>query len=709
MLNDLLQIERGLSAHGIEIAGRHPDIKDMAKGSALRVRLAAGGRVDSVEIIQDAGSGVVWTLRDGQHNGFPGLKTAAGLLLMDQNALNVHNAAWNGDKSPVARRQELQRLLAEYSIRASQVEEWPNAGHRKRIAERLASLQSLTNDPLSAAIPTAFERFLAALDASPSFLEQLVDVLSAYARGDRGDDWNDLIRAALTGSVALAIDVEDMGFQRDATDPRQVSPVSKVLSGASTDRSNDAIICALGGNPVTPHTGNFPQPNLPGIGQTYLFSRNSDIPSLARYGRTADASFPIGAELVQRLSGAAIALTREDMKDRTWRLIPADSGDKPDLLVVSLADSELRPAEALASDDEVSGQAALKELASRVVVQTKGRLQHGEPEDEVTVLVLRSVDPANRKSIYHHSMTASGFWRAAQRWQGAIANTPEWLSLPFPGKSKSQLVIRHPSYVAPLSLVPLSRLLFANRGRRRIDVAGVSASEAFQLFLDRGDVPHLARKLLAALLQRHEGLLSGLAEAQKKGIDHLKSFDPKADLRRDALRSATWIGVLLLRIDRPKEVYMSDAGFHLGQLLATVDTVHVGYCMDMRKGSIPSTLIGNSLLGIASERPHAALKLLLKRWPPYAHWASSTKPVRSGEKDEDRGKAIAVNTALSHARRIAPVAAELCEQLRHLDGRTSEAFQAELLLGYMAGLPPREKKGESTALAGTDMSEGEEA
>ena len=74
MLNDLLEIERSLTANRISLADRHPDIKDMAKGLALRVRLGGGGRIAHVEIISDAGRGVQWTLRDGQHNGFPGLK-----------------------------------------------------------------------------------------------------------------------------------------------------------------------------------------------------------------------------------------------------------------------------------------------------------------------------------------------------------------------------------------------------------------------------------------------------------------------------------------------------------------------------------------------------------------------------------------------------------------------------------------------------------
>ena len=48
MLNDLLTIERGLTAHGIDLVARHPDIKDMAKGRALLVRLRANGNIASV-------------------------------------------------------------------------------------------------------------------------------------------------------------------------------------------------------------------------------------------------------------------------------------------------------------------------------------------------------------------------------------------------------------------------------------------------------------------------------------------------------------------------------------------------------------------------------------------------------------------------------------------------------------------------------------
>src|SRR5690348_7488753 len=107
MLNDLLLIERRMATHGIRLVGRHPDIKDMAKGWALRTRLAPDGHMVAVEIVEEAGRGALWTLRDGQHNGFPGLKTAAGLLSLDKRAREVHDQAWEGDKKATSRRNEL--------------------------------------------------------------------------------------------------------------------------------------------------------------------------------------------------------------------------------------------------------------------------------------------------------------------------------------------------------------------------------------------------------------------------------------------------------------------------------------------------------------------------------------------------------------------------------------------------------------------------
>lgn len=711
MLNDLLSIERGMAAHGINFVERHPDIKDMAKGLALRVRLAAGGHIDAVEIVEEVGRGALWTLRDGQHNGFPGLKTAAALLALDEQACEAHNQAWNGDKKPTSRRNELLRILGSHSVNLEQVVAWPNAGHRKRIKERLLALRSLAGDVQTASVPAAFERFLLALDVSPSFLEQLTEGLTERVRNG-GDEWLEPAHLALTGPIALAVDA-DTDFPRNAGDPRQIEAVSAALSAAITaeQQTDTGAICAFRGKTAKLHTGNFPQPNLPGLGQTYIFSRNRDIPSLTRYGRTADASFPIDADLVRRLSGAITKLTREDAKDRTWRLIPAEMGDKPDLLitsVVSMPDAKLAGAVAEDEDDDpADGESVWAELGSRVIKQSRGILEHEQPQDEVLVLILRTVDPANRKVVYHRNTSAADLFDAAELWRKSVSNTPDWLGFRLPVKGQSELVFRKPPRVAPLSITPLSRVQFANGGRRRVDVIGVTAAEAFGLFLGEGNVGQRAHKVLRLLLQRHGPLLRGLAAARAKGIDHLKNFDPKTDLRRDALKSASWTGVLLHRLGRVKEIYMSDAAFRLGQFLAAADVVHMGYCNDLRSGDVPPTLIGNSVLTVAGADPMRALSVLQTRLKPYLAWAKRADFVFAKAAEEDRkgnkGRAIALRQGVAQARRAGDIAKDLHTMLapyRNGDQSPGDSFKAELLLGYVAGV--------STAKDGNSLSGSEE-
>src|ERR1700733_470185 len=125
MLNDLFLVERGVTAHGIELIGRHPDIKGMAKGWAFRVRLNANGQIAEVEIVPEAGNGVLWTLRRGQQNGFSGLKTARGLLSLGDQDLRNHKIVWDKTKDPTIRRNEIIRMFTVYPLRQSLLSNWP--------------------------------------------------------------------------------------------------------------------------------------------------------------------------------------------------------------------------------------------------------------------------------------------------------------------------------------------------------------------------------------------------------------------------------------------------------------------------------------------------------------------------------------------------------------------------------------------------------
>ena len=137
---------------------------------------------------------------------------------------------------------------------------------------------------------------------------------------------------------------------------------------------------------------------------------------------------------------------------------------------------------------------------------------------------------------------------------------------------------------------------------------------------------------------------------------------------------------------------MNDTAFKLGQLLAAVDVVHAGYCADVRGGDVPPSLLGNQVFTMAQTAPAKALAILCRRWKPYDGWAKKAtrdraradKLIASKVKaEEQRGWDIKI--ALKQAREVTTLAQDLRGALP--DRTVDDSFRAELLLGYIAGLP----------------------
>ena len=142
---------------------------------------------------------------------------------------------------------------------------------------------------------------------------------------------------------------------------------------------------------------------------------------------------------------------------------------------------------------------------------------------------------------------------------------------------------------------------------------------------------------------------------------------------------------------------MNGAAFKLGQLLAAADVVHAGYCADVRGGQIPSSLLGNQVFSMAQTSPAKALAILCRRWKPYDGWVkkAARDVTRSGnliasESKQEQQRGWDIRIALRHAREIGPLSSQLALALE--DCRVNDIFRAELLLGYLAGLPKAELK-----------------
>ena len=143
---------------------------------------------------------------------------------------------------------------------------------------------------------------------------------------------------------------------------------------------------------------------------------------------------------------------------------------------------------------------------------------------------------------------------------------------------------------------------------------------------------------------------------------------------------------------------MSDVAFKLGQLLAAADMVHAGYCADVRGGSLPPSLLGNQVFGMAQAAPAKALATLCRRWKPYDGWAKKAARDRNrvvelvaSKKADDQQRGWDIRKALRHAREVGRLAGDLAPALA--DCRVNDTFRAELLLGYMAGLPKGQRDG----------------
>jgi hypothetical protein len=711
MLNELLGLERGLSAHGFAAVPRHPDLSQLLKGDVVRVRLARDGAIAELDLLERMTRSEVWTLRDGKHNGFPGLKTTRGLIVLDAAARAAHDERWKTAKSPAAKRAEIERLTAG-AVLDPEAGDWPKPGHRARVAERLADLRVLEADRLAAAVPAVFERFLVTLESPRPFLHRLYDRLIDRAR-EGSDGWLDVVRATLVGPAALALDVDGDDFARDAGDARQIEAVSRALSRG--ERSGDAsaaesgAACALTGAATTLLSGNFPQPTLPSLGQTYLFSRNADIHALDRYRRNGPSAFPVDADLVARLSGALAMVVQEARRGKTWRLLPTESGKGQDLFIAFVGSALDEPvADSLASidADEDEGEfapalsrASAEEVSSRWVALWGGVANRATPDERARILIMRTVDPGNRKAVYDRSPSVHALHRAALAWSHAMHNAPQGIALTI-FKDKKPVQGR-PLPQKPLSLTPLSRKFYVRGGRTSVDAPGIPSAEALALFLDEGDRARRARHVLRLLLQRQTGLLAGVAHARMRG--QLKDFDPKATSRRDALDSASWMGALLFFIGRNKEVYMQEAGFKLGQLLSAADAVHIGYCADVRGGDAPPTLIGNSVFAAAGRDPVKALEVLQGRWKPYGAWAKTAAVLRraAGLEATDKGRAGQMRRAIGQARLAEQLCRDLHEHLAQLRSPPSETFRAELLLGYLAGIEPEKTSTASKSEEGT--------
>jgi hypothetical protein len=681
LLNELATLSRSLSSRGIETQTCHEWVKPFKQGKALVAELGTDGLIARVSHLSSEEVARLRNIAPDNQKAFPGFNLNCPLLALDDGSLwNQPEILWKlaletGGNCPLAYGEKdlgrLQRLIRDFP--------------QKEIAPRLAG-----GGPVLASTMAVLQRLVSV--ACP--VEHLVRSLTVEIIGsaENGRIPRDLALAVLFGKpnkktstlenwrITLIFDVADTDkFSHRVADPAVATEWSALLlkSGAVKPSIDRRLICSLSGQPDTRIGDKMPNPNLPLLGLTYLMSMNSDTPCQTRYRKTSTDIFPVGKDTIQKLSDALRFIIDPSRIKKTWSGVPNGSRKKPDLLITYLEeepDSEI-PIVGLFGDASPNPALELATYEARTapIYSALRLLKERRTDVHLRVMALSEIDKGRKQVVFNGRYSADNILDGRDRWLRGALNVP-LISVPL-SAGKGKRVEWCSGYQPGLHEAMLSfKNQWIRAGSESYNVPGVDLGRVYHLFLEPD-----AKAQSAWLLERYVGLtaplLIGLGQPFANGKDRKRSLSYAA--RKEALIVIALYGVLLLRQDHLKEVYMETRDYQLGQFLQMADLLHKLYCKHERKNSIPPQLIGNAAISMAMQSPRRALEVLPARMAVYLAWADRFR----GE-EEDLVKWV--------RKELGRVSALLKDQ--NLETGVTSPGKAKLLLGYLANFKESNKQ-----------------
>jgi hypothetical protein len=724
MLNELADLHRSLAEQGVQIAPWHPSIQPLRKGITVIVELDVDGSPVHVSSLPPAQAVELRNIQPDNQKRFPAFNLDCPLFQdaspadMGLDAIEslLATATLACKKKDIAR---IGRSLYEFPAR----EVVPalmsgSAAANSVLASTHALLKALAKSTLDAEgfLHTFALASLHSVRIGTLEHELLLQILfgKLNKKGER-DAWQLLIFLDIANAA---------GFSHRVADPAVAIAWSQAMLSATPPPESSAstiLKCSLSGEQGESAGTKMPSPNLPLLGATYLMAMNADIPAQTRYGRSSTDIFPLAKQTVQELNDSLLHITAPERKGKTWGPVASGTRDKPDLLIAYLekdTEGELRLASVLGDDeawedeekssDEPAqqepgerfgiGSSSFEVRTKRVIeaIQLKPRLL--QEDVFLRIFVISTIDKGRKQVLFDQRYSVGSFFRAQARWIAGSHNVPSiavWLPQ---GKGRSARLYK--KYVpTPVSVLKSLRQQWIHEGSISQTVPGVDLRRIYNLLLE-ADTSLEAMWMLERLLPLSQPLLIGAGKVytdpKKTRERHTRQAGAglPVEARRALITVIALYGILLHRLGRNKENYMEGRDYLLGQFLQCADELHLLYCEQVRKGSIPPQLIGNAAMAMALEDPAKAVGVLGARMTIYLAWlkqaANSTKiqPAKDGSArkqfsdmdDKERGAV----RAKSIDRRLGQLSAALKGKL---DEPVAPAGRAELLLGYLAHEP----------------------
>ncbi len=693
MLNEAYDLRRNLDEIGFDIPVNHPDVKTPGKNQGYILKLGRNGLLHTIDEIDKESMGELWCHRDAKQNAFPVVKIQNPLLSIPIND-QIRNQLSILKKSDQTKRIDIifdAMTTHKFIISDKDKRAW------NRLRDKALSWLDLflEIDDNYLALPCMLRRFVESVSSPLAFISSLGNLIAKRIRQGQLQDIK-LAEKTLIGvpekkrpdklrcEIPIALDIAETNYPISVGDPRMKSFVSRFF--LSNEISAPDGICALEGTHRPLVKKRFPEPNIGALGETKLFSKNKATPCEFRYIKNpkdredASKSFPISKSLAADISDGLNALTAITLKGKTWRMVAngkweggRNKKERKDLLLIYGEGQPVISDEAadIFGSDETEKRDQFENEARALCLALDGIKKH-RPHSRLHILLIGKADKEKKQVIMHLTPTPQELQDAAERWHQAVQfNLPD-IVIHLPPKEKGQnAVARRPKALYPDRVVRILSSKWVRGGLDELKLEGPALCQVLDLMLKKtGKWKGAATNLLELSIHRTGPLLVGLAAAlNSRDIERMEKY--KSFSRLVAIRSVALLGILLDAFDRKKEVYMTDTAFQLGRLLSMADTLHREYCMHMRRGSIPSQLIGNALMPAAAGNPEDAIDRLRERLNIYQAWASKN----SGEEYRLAKWALAQMGEISNTIK------------RPLPTKTDQTFRAELFLGYMARTP----------------------
>lgn len=692
MLAELQQLSNSLSAIGIHPPEVHKSVKPIARGPFVIANLDESGCVREVELRASSDDSQIFKIQKDNQNGFPIFKLAYPLFRVPPD--HVIRDKWKSKAPTNAERSQTLKAACDEAELSDGFEK-----SKKRLSQlRKFAIEELKPqfEPLLPENP-AIARLFRAFAAEPFSPEQILRAIAEAipVAVERGEDAG-VAEKVLMGRVKKSGGVEsgDMPVFLDAWRAPNDSFI-RVAHPKTTDVYNRALrsevsgdadgICGLSGNHQELENGNLPSPRLPALADTILFSVFDEIPCLERYGRIGSDAFPIGKRTAERLNNAALWITQDERKGKTWSAVPRNDDAKSDLVIAYIdADPELdaRLSEMMCGPEQ--RESAFGDTAASVLkalemweVRKKKAVLH--------TLALRRISKGQVQVELSRDYLVERIFNALAEWQAAAVNAPE-VSIYVPlGKGKPAHLIR-PRTPFPADMMRATKSVWIRSGAERQETTGCTLATIYDLFLGEGVLARTAAQtLLSTILARCTPLL--LLTGDQLSRHGRSVLDLPAAVRPDAVAAVTILGIVLYKLNRRKELYMNETAFLLGRMLGLSDLLHAQYCRVVRDGNLPPQLLGNQHYSMAADRPARAFAVLGERLKIYRAWADTARVEKQNTPDLQR----AVKTAKWVLRQMSEVAPAV---RGNWPERLDDRDKAEMLLGYLSRGDKETKEGE---------------